>query len=584
MLIKKIEKNKEGTIVFKRLYEIFIKYKKIFHITNVKKKQYFFVIFLTFITVALDAIGIGMLLPIGEYVLNYQKGEIPDTAAWKILKIIFSYIGLKPNIILIVSSIILIIIFRQIVTFFKVILTDIIKFNAIKNLRQKLFFKFLKRDVFFMKKQNTGLYNNIINNETEVIGNAIILPLDNITGVILITSYLVLMMFISLKATLVVIVCIFLIAILLKQFLIYIKSLSSKIIQINNKFSQNMVDRLMAFKFIRLTNMMQKEELFNKKIVIEQYFNNIKLARIQKLIDTSIEPLLLMIAIPIISLAIMFNFPLAKLGVFIILLARFIPAFKTTITGIQNQASYFASISNMINIISKIDSQKEIRRGSNTSIFNIKSIEFKNIYFNYEDGNTSVLKNFSGKIIGGKINALVGASGTGKTTLINMIPRLIEPQAGIIKVNKIDLSTIEVNTIRNLCVFIEQKPSFIRGTILQHITYNTSDISLKKAQQAAKLANANEFILNLPDKYSHKLGESGTGLSGGQLQRLDISRGIASEKPLMILDEPTSNLDINNTHEIFTTLQNINKNKNTTIIVVTHDSTVLKYCDIIIKF
>ena len=566
-----------------KIKTIFFDYKKIFTIVKVKNKKYLFVICLTFITVLLDALGIGMLLPIGEYILNYQKGSMPDTRSWKILKDIFKYIGIQPNIFFIVFAVILIIFIRQIITFIRVITIDNIKFQAIKVLREKLFSKFLRQDAFFMKQQNTGAYNNIINLEAEKLGIAVIGPLDNFSGIIMIISYLALMMIVSFKATLVVCLCIFLVGVLLKGFLYYIKKLSTNIIFINNRFSQNMVDRLMASKLIRLTNMIEKENTLNKNILNDQYSNNLKLARIQKLIDTSIEPLLLMITVPVIMLAIKLNFPLAKLGVFVILIARFIPVFKVTLSGIQLQVSYYASIQNMLNLIYKVDEEKEIRSGNNEAPKDIKSINFKNIFFYYDNPSQKILKDFNGIFKGKKINALIGSSGRGKTTLVNMIPRLIEPQKGQIKINDSALNNIKINQVRNLCTFIEQKPSFIRGTIIEHIAYGNFDISLKKVKEAAKLANAYNFIMGLDQNFYHKLGEGGLGLSGGQLQRLEITRAIASQKPIMILDEPTSALDIKNTEDILLTLRKINKTKEITIIIVTHDSKVLKYCDHIIK-
>merc|ERR1711966_255398 len=125
----------------------------------------------------------------------------------------------------------------------------------------------------------------------------------------------------------------------------------------------------------------------------------------------------------------------------------------------------------------------------------------------------------------------------------NMIPRLLAPKKGKILINGINLNSINVHNIREVCAYIEQKPTFIRGTILEHIAYNSININKKKIEEAAKLTNAHNFIMNLSENYNHLLGESGVGLSGGQLQRLDITRGIAAGKPLMILDEPTNNLD-----------------------------------------
>lgn len=567
----------------KKLKEIFLDYEKIFLIVKVKKKNYITVIFLTFITVALDALGIGMLLPIGEYLLNEQNDSIPNTYSWELLTNIFSYISIQPNIYIITFSVVVIVIFRQIVTFTRAILTDIIRLKSIKSLREKLFFKFLRQDAYYMKKQNTGAHNNVINLETDKLGLAIINPLNNISGVIMMLSYLILMMVVSLKATIIVGFCILTIGSFLKKILYYIKKLSTNIIEINNKFSQNMVDRLIASKLIRLTNMIKSEIKLNKDILEDQYNNNLKLSRIQKLVDTSIEPLLLMIAVPVIFLAVKFDFALAELGIFIVLMARFIPVFKATLGGIQMQAIYHASIKKMLDLIDEVEKQKEIRSGNYEAPINIKRIEFNNIYFDYQESNKSILENFSCKLEGKKINVLVGPSGTGKTTLINMITRLIEPKSGIIKINDVSLKHINIFQIRSICSFIEQKPSFIRGTIIEHIAYGNAKVNIRIARKAAKLANADNFIMKLQDNYYHQLGERGIGLSGGQLQRLEITRAIASEKPIMILDEPTSALDKKNTDEIFITLRNINKKNNTTIIIVTHDSGALKYCDNIIK-
>ena len=234
----------------------------------------------------------------------------------------------------------------------------------------------------------------------------------------------------------------------------------------------------------------------------------------------------------------------------------------------------------MLNLIEVTNKQKEVRIGRGKAPRAIKKIEFKNITFTYEDANTDILKNFSCVIKGGKINGIIGKSGSGKTTLVNMIPRLIEPKEGNIFINKRNLIDIDVRELRNICAYIEQKPSFIRGRILEHITYSNLKINLEQVKKAAKLTKADNFIKKLPDQYFHELGESGIGLSGGQLQRLDITRGLASKNPIMIwMSQPVIlMMKIQNCH-----IKKINKIHKTTIILVTHDNQALKYCDHIIK-
>ena len=363
------------------------------------------------------------------------------------------------------------------------------------------------------------------------------------------------MMMVTLKITLIVMIFMVLTGFFLKNFLYKIQNIANTIININNKFSQNLVDRLIAIKLIRINNKISNEVNNNKKILNDQFFNNMKLTKIQRLIDSIIEPVLIIGTIPVIILAVELGFSLAKLGIFIILLARFIPVFKVTVISIQGHFSYYASIKNMLILLEKLKAQREIRQGKQEAPKFIKNIEFEKIYFNYDDDQRVVLDNFSCTVKGKKVNAFIGSSGAGKTTIVSMIPRLLEPRRGEIYINSINIKNIKASSIRNICAYIEQKPAFIRGSILDHISYNSLKVNKNKIEAAAKLANAHEFILGLKNNYNYQLGESGVGLSGGQLQRLDIARGIASGKPLMILDEPTSNLDKKNTYELLVTLK-----------------------------
>ena len=240
-------------------------------------------------------------------------------------KKIFTYIGFTLDIVIVVSIAIMLILARQVVVFAKAMMVDIIRLRAIKTFREKLFVKFLKRDLYYIKEYSTGLYNNIINLEVDNIGKAIVLPLENISSLILLLSYITLMLIISIKATLLVLFFMIITGFLIKNILYYIEKTASKIIKINNRFSQNLIDRLMAIKLIRISNNIEKEESLNKQILGDQYTNNVKLSWIQRIMDSTIEPMLLIIAIPVIVIAIKLNFPLAKLGIFIIVLIGLSP-------------------------------------------------------------------------------------------------------------------------------------------------------------------------------------------------------------------------------------------------------------------
>ena len=404
---------------------VVLKYIKIFQIANIRKKNYIIVIFLTLLTVVLDAAGISILVPIGEYILNHDTNKMPDTTAWKILDKIFFHLGLEAKIEFVVSFAILLIILRQVAVFGRVFLMDIIELTAVQNLREKLFAKFLRQDLYFIKEQSTGIYNNIINLEVSNVAKSLVDPIQNVSAIILMISYLAFMIFISVPATFTVLLFMIFTGAILKRFFFYMKSIATKIIKINNQFSQNLIDRLMSIKLIRISNKIRKEEEQNIKILKKQYINNINLTKIQRIIDCAIEPIILMVAIPVIIVAIKLNFPLAQLGVFIILLARFIPVFKITVTSVQNHFVQYASIKNMLALIDEINCQKELREGNLNAPQIFNSINFKNVYFSYKDSKKNVLNNFSCEIKGGKINALIGTSVQENH---NTNYRLLEPQ------------------------------------------------------------------------------------------------------------------------------------------------------------
>ena len=237
---------------------------------------------------------------------------------------------------------------------------------------------------------------------------------------------------------------------------------------------------------------------------MNQFKNNISLSKIQILTNTTIEPLLMIIAMPIIIIAISIGFPLSKLGVFVILLSRFIPVFRSFFVTLQNYVQHNESSINILSLLEKLNKQKENRSGNKEIKNKINTIEFKNVYFNYLNNKTPILKNRSFLIKGSRINTLVGDSGTGKSTIINMLTRLLEAKKGEILINKINIKEIQIDNLRSLCSFIDQKPFFFKGTIYQNITYGKKT-TLKQCIEAAKLSNAHNFISKLPNKYNYKI-------------------------------------------------------------------------------
>ncbi len=169
-------------------------------------------------------------------------------------------------------------------------------------------------------------------------------------------------------------------------------------------------------------------------------------------------------------------------------------------------------------------------------------IRYENITFKYETGPV-VLKDISFSIKAGERIAIVGPSGSGKSTLVDLLPRFYDPIEGRITVDGVDLRDVTIDSLRNLMGIVSQETILFNDSVRNNIAYGRSDMPFEKIVEAAKVANAHAFILDLPEGYETRIGDRGIKLSGGQRQRLSLSRAILKNPPILIFDEATSALD-----------------------------------------
>jgi subfamily B ATP-binding cassette protein MsbA len=230
-----------------------------------------------------------------------------------------------------------------------------------------------------------------------------------------------------------------------------------------------------------------------------------------------------------------------------------------------------------------IDQKNEIYQDENAPSLKLNnaSIEFKNISFTYPDG-THALKNLSAKIEGGTKVGLVGISGSGKTTFLNLIPRFFHLKNGSIFIDNQNINDINLNSLRKEISLVSQDVILFDDTIRANILYGNAFASNEEIIDACKFAAAQDFVEQLPNKYETIIGENGIKLSGGQKQRLSIARAILKNSSIILLDEATSSLDSESESVIQKAIENLTKNK-TTIIIAHRLSTVMN-CDKILVF
>ncbi|HAF62188.1 MAG TPA: ABC transporter ATP-binding protein, partial [Anaerolineaceae bacterium] len=206
-------------------------------------------------------------------------------------------------------------------------------------------------------------------------------------------------------------------------------------------------------------------------------------------------------------------------------------------------------------------------------------ISFKNVSFHYDSG-TAVLEDINLDIPHGNVVALVGPTGVGKTTMVNLIPRFYDVCEGSISIDGVDIRDLTLKSIRQHISIVLQNVFLFHGTVRENILFGRQDASEEEMIRAARVANAQEFIEHLPEKYDTLIGERGVKLSGGQRQRIAIARAVLKDAPILILDEATSSVDTETELLIQQALDTLMIGK--TVIIIAHRLSTIRSADMIV--
>jgi subfamily B ATP-binding cassette protein MsbA len=264
----------------------------------------------------------------------------------------------------------------------------------------------------------------------------------------------------------------------------------------------------------------------------------------------------------------------AFIGYLIIFSQIIVPA-KALTTAWFNVKKGLASVDRVKVIIDADDKIVDAPNAVNIETFS-NEIIYSDVNFSYNN-NAEVLKDINITIPKGKTIALVGQSGSGKSTLVDLLPRFYDILGGSICIDGVDIRDMQIKSLRKLIGYVNQTPILFNDTFFNNIAFGMQDVSLDDVIDAAKVANAHEFIQETADGYYSNIGDSGSKLSGGQRQRLSIARAVLKNPPILILDEATSSLDTESENLVQEALENLMKNR--TSIVIAHRLSTVKRAD-----
>ncbi len=331
------------------------------------------------------------------------------------------------------------------------------------------------------------------------------------------------------------------------------------------------------------------EEFENKKFQTQtwRYFKSLlKITRIRNLASPITEFLSVVAGVVIIWYGGMQVLELGTMRAsefltFLIAIFQIMPPVKE-LTSVNNRIQESTSAAKRVFEI--LDIEPDIKEAPNAiELKEFKDeIVFENVWFSYNGTKNGdfILKGINLKVKKGEILAIVGPSGAGKSTLVDLIPRFYDPTEGRILIDGIDLRMIKIKSLRDKIGIVTQETILFNDTIRNNIAYGLEDCPIDKIIEAAKAANAHDFIMQLPNGYDTVIGERGMKLSGGQRQRISIARALLKNPPILILDEATSNLDAESEILVQEAIERLMQNR--TVFVIAHRLSTIRNADRII--
>jgi len=506
-----------------------------------------------------------------------------DTLVWRTLRTIFDAVGIPLSFGVILCLFFVLVVLRQAVRYCATIYSDRLELRVVRAFRSKAFSSLLNASLDFFDRNRAG---NVVNDIGLEWHNAVRAFLNNIR---LISNW-VMMVFYGLGALALspvmtgVAVAVFLvIGLILRGLFRRQERLGYATTVSNQLISSRIVDRIRAIRLVRLAGIEKEERAAFEVDLAQQYEVTYASRKVGAIITNATEPIILAATLAILYFGVTWlHVPLSKLFLLLLVVLRLLPVFRDIMISTQAIKSAYGALlasENLRNVLAQA-----VERPGGTRILNgiEQAVTFDDVSFAYGTRDVPVLSNVSLTIPAGRVTALVGPSGSGKSTLIDLIPRLRTPDSGTIRIDGVPIDDLDIISLRKLIAFVPQSPVLLNLSVGEHIRCGNSDATETDVVNAAKLAGAHDFIAKLPKGYDTPLGEAGRGLSGGQLQRLDCARALARKAAILILDEPTSNLDAELERQFRQTVAWLRAQTKLTIIIIAHRLSTIRDSDQIV--
>jgi ABC-type multidrug transport system fused ATPase/permease subunit len=552
-----------------------------------------FLIFISVVSATAEVVSISIFLPIFELISQDGAEGLSNSNSSVVIYVqdFVNFFGLDLNVeVLLILSFVLFVISKlllYVASYIQVYYTGLIT----KTMKDRLLDKYLQATPLFYDTVSIGDFTNSSSVELPVAVNGVIKPISLIITIVSGIGSVVLLLIMSIKLTFLSVFVVTVGAIIPYRWVKATVGAGKKNSHYGSVVTSFLIDRLKSPRLVRLSNTANNEKS-NYSILTEKHRKlSLSIHNLKARINLVLEPIVVGISLIMFYLALeVLKMEVSTILLYMIVMVKLVPIITNILTQKQSINRALGPINSIDRLLSGMDanvdnSEKHISdKGLISRINNLGELKLEKIFYRYSGHANNALHDINYEFKKSTLIAIVGPSGGGKSTFVDIVSGYRQPTSGSIFINGVDKYRYSLHLLVSLVSYVPQSPQIFDGiTIHEHIAYGSLESNRDDVINAAKLSGAYEFINEMPQGFDTVLSGSSLGLSGGQVQRIELSRALLRNTPLLILDEPTGNLDPISEKELMLNLKKIRESTEKIIIIIAHRiSTIINADEIIV--
>jgi len=554
------------------------------NVVGMPKLTVMFAIVLSILSILFETAGLSMIFPAISYLNNDgdMAGLVSEFPLWLFFEKATRFLGITANFASLMILTITLFVVGITLSFFRAWWINRLKFKYMSLCRHRLATGMIESSTGYLENYQTGDLLNDLQVETERTIAYISQCINAACLFLTVSAYMSLAVIISPKTVMTLAPIALVLYLVSRHYTMLSRNVGLEITKSNNFVLTSLSSLLTRHKLIKISNK-SKDEGIELQRLLESQANlyikgmllHLKLSYSTEIIGVSMLGGFLYVATQTFGVA------FAGVATMAAAIYRLIPRLKEFLLALQSVESYLGSVLKVADRASSLAEKKSNTLGTKEFPKEFKFIEIRNVDFEYKNG-IPTLAALNAKIPAGKITAIVGPTGSGKSTLLDLLLGLRQPTKGEILIQTTKVSDITRESIAKNISFSPQETQIFSGSLAAHVYYGNESRTLSEVTEALKYSEALEFFGGASSKSAITLERDAFLLSGGQKKRLDLARCILKDPQLLLLDEPTGNLDARTEHEFGKTLKKMCKDQNKTIILIGHQMSLVQIADNII--